>query len=406
VRLLVKELSEAKRHNDVIALLEQAILAGQSQPWMYEVLALTMEVAGRPRAQVERVLLSSRDVTPADVHSLLYLAAYLARFERFPQALQCCRQAADLEPNRPEPYGEGLRFAERAKDTLGMAWASIGVLTYCWGPDREQHRQRAEGAVAEVRTAWQKAGDVARLLEFDRALAEARRCDLQIRLEFSGAGDLDLLVEEPTGETCSHDTPYTRGGGVFAHDGHGPQPADCYDEYVCPIAFSGEYKAIVRYGWGQIVGKRARLIVTRAAGTSDEVREVVPISVEAEDQVVRISLKNGRRQRAAEVIPADHRQSGRPVVRPTVLQQLAPGQVAGGQTAPFNIGAQPVGGGVGYQPVIQFFSTGITMTAMATVSGDRRYVRITALPLFSEITDVFTFSFVSGGTGGAGGGQP
>ena len=64
---------------------EQAILAGQSQPWMYEVLALTMEVAGRPRAQIERVLLSSRDVTPADVNSLLYLAAYLARFERFPE---------------------------------------------------------------------------------------------------------------------------------------------------------------------------------------------------------------------------------------------------------------------------------------------------------------------------------
>ncbi|MCL6508205.1 MAG: hypothetical protein K6T59_14405, partial [Bryobacteraceae bacterium] len=111
---------------------------------MYEVLALTMELAGRPRAQIERVLLSSRDVTPADVESLLFLAAYLARFERYGPALQCCRQAAELEPNRPEPYVEGLRFAERAKDRSGQAWAALGVLTYYWGPDRAARQQAAE----------------------------------------------------------------------------------------------------------------------------------------------------------------------------------------------------------------------------------------------------------------------
>jgi hypothetical protein len=52
------------------------------------------------------------------------------------------------------------------------------------------------------------------------------------------------------------------------------------------------------------------------------------------------------------------------------------------------------GGAVGYQPVISVISEGIAMNAMATVSGDRRYVRINAAPVFSSITDVFTFSFV------------
>jgi tetratricopeptide (TPR) repeat protein len=404
VRQLTTELSQARRHNDVIALLEQAILAGQSQPWMYEVLALTMELAGRPRAQIERVLLSSRDVTPADVDSLLFLAAYLARFERYGPALQCCRQAAELEPNRPEPYVEGLRFAERAKDRSGQAWAALGVLTYYWGPDRAARQQAAEAAAADARAAWEKAGDFARVMEFDRALREARRRDLQIRLEFSGAGDLDLLVEEPSGETCSRDRPYTRGGGVLAHDGYGPQPENAYDEYVCPMAWNGEYVVRIRYVWGQIVGKRARLIIIRAAGTDQEQREVLSIAVASEDQIVRISLKNGRRQTAAAFLPLRREDQPQTPVQQTVFEQLAPAQFAAGQVAPFTGGVQPIGGGVGYQPVVQFIPSGVSLTATATVSADRRYVRISTQPFFSEITNVFTFSFISGGAGGVGGG--
>ena len=49
---------------------------------------------------------------------------------------------------------------------------------------------------------------------------------------------------------------------------------------------------------------------------------------------------------------------------------------------------------MGYQPIISMISEGIAMNVLATVSGDRRYVRINAAPRFSSITDVFTFSFV------------
>jgi len=190
-------------------------------------------------------------------------------------------------------------------------------------------------------------------------------------------------------------------GGVFAHDGYGPDPENCFDEYVCPIAWPGEYRARVRFSWGQIVGKRARLIVTRGAGTSEEHREIVPLSIGSEDQIVRISLKGGRRQKVAMVIPADHRQTERPKVRQTVLEQLAPAQVSA-QTTPFATGARAAGN-VAYQPIVQLFNEGVTMSALATVSGDRRYVRINVVPVFTNITDVFTFSFIGGG-GGTGGG--
>jgi hypothetical protein len=40
---------------------------------------------------------------------------------------------------------------------------------------------------------------------------------------------------------------------------------------------------------------------------------------------------------------------------------------------------------------------GVSLNAAAVVSGDRRYVRIAATPVFSAITDVLTFSFVNSG---------
>ncbi len=67
--------------------------------------------------------------------------------------------------------------------------------------------------------------------------------------------------------------------------------------------------------------------------------------------------------------------------------------------------------GVGYQPVITTLPEGTNMSATAVISADRRYVRISVVPLFSAIGQVETFNFAtgasstsSGGTGTPGGG--
>jgi hypothetical protein len=65
---------------------------------------------------------------------------------------------------------------------------------------------------------------------------------------------------------------------------------------------------------------------------------------------------------------------------------------------------------VGYMPIIITLPEGTNMAATAVVSADRRYVRITCVPLFSAVSEVHTFSMDSGqtqntpgvGTGGAG----
>jgi general secretion pathway protein D len=83
---------------------------------------------------------------------------------------------------------------------------------------------------------------------------------------------------------------------------------------------------------------------------------------------------------------------------------------------PFVISVIPVVGdfAAAYQPVITVLSEGTSLTVQATISNDRRFVRLTVLPFFSSIGDVkeFTFSGTkttnnsgsnSSSTGGTGG---
>jgi general secretion pathway protein D len=64
-------------------------------------------------------------------------------------------------------------------------------------------------------------------------------------------------------------------------------------------------------------------------------------------------------------------------------------------TTPFVISVIPVVGdfAAAYQPVITVLSEGTSLTVQATISNDRRFVRLTVLPFFSQIGDVREFTF-------------
>lgn len=81
------------------------------------------------------------------------------------------------------------------------------------------------------------------------------------------------------------------------------------------------------------------------------------------------------------------------------------GTVTDSKARPFVTSLIPTVGfaSTGFQPVITTVNEGISLSVTAVVSSDRRFVRLSVNPLFSSITDVFTFSFVGGG--GAGGQQ-
>jgi hypothetical protein len=64
-------------------------------------------------------------------------------------------------------------------------------------------------------------------------------------------------------------------------------------------------------------------------------------------------------------------------------------------------------GAVGYAPEITVIPEGTMLTAAATISADRRYVRVNPYPTFQGIGEVNIFNFVTGesgqGRGGTGG---
>ena len=238
--------------------------------------------------------------------------------------------------------------------------------------------------------------------------AEAKQVDLTVRLDWSGDGALDLVVREPNGTVCSFDEPRTPGGGVVAHDGHGPDQNNCYDEYVCAAGFPGVYRIEVRHGWGDIVGKRAKLTVTRHRGTSHESTREIAVPVTAEGETVRVTLTTGRRVdllTVPEETPANHETTTRTPL-PMLVGRLDAGQAAAArrfrdtlfrQAGGFVGGQNPVGGigAVGIQPTVTVIPDGLTLTANAVVSEDRRYVRLSLAPTFTEVIDVFRFTFVT-----------
>lgn len=385
---LVADLITNKKFEDVISCLEQAILHGQIQPWMHQVLALAMQAAGRPKSQIERVLMSSQDLISNDPNSMMSLASHLVRFDRHEQAIELYRQAATIDPSRPEPYVLALELAARTKNYPAVVWSAPEVLTYSWNKEREKLNKLAEQTSAEAESAFIKSGDLVKAYEIRTAMQRARRLDLVIRLEWNGQGDIDLKVKEPGGSVCSVIKPMTAAGGVFIHDGFGPNQQQCYEEYLCPLGLPGEYQAVVSHITGNIVGKRARLVIVRDKGTPREETTTETVFLGSTDQTVRLSLTNGRRRVAnAQPQVIDKQASSNAAsLPPAYLAQLGNAGAVG--QAGFVTGA------VGFTPVVTTISEGVRMGAMATVSGDRRYVRISVEPIFSTITDVFTFTAV------------
>lgn len=393
---LVLNLQAAGEHEQVIGCIQAALIAGQGQPWMYELLAIAMERAGRPQEEIERVVLSLGDFGAVDYPTLMYSGAYLANFQRPLAALKMYRQASRLLPERPEPYILGLALARKAELPVEIGWAAAGILEYDWTRGYPERHREARIAHLEARRLLEKAGQADQVKALDEHVAAAQLRDLQIRLEWDGSADLDLSVTEPTGTLCSFSNPETQNGGLHTHDGYGPGKTNCFEEYVCPRGFPGEYRLHIKQMGGVLVGQRAELTIRFGVGTAAERVQREVVNLENGEAVRRIDLPQGRRQQPRTVLgtamtepePQAVRRMGQRRDQQAIRQALAELQ-----QDRFREGSagRPVAAGV-VAPVVQVIPDGRQVTAGVTVSADRRYVRLAISPQFTTITDVFTFS--------------
>jgi hypothetical protein len=379
---------------------------------------MSMKAAGRPQAQVERALLSAVDFAALDLNGMMFLAAYLTRLGHEARALELYRQASALQVERPEPYAMGLKLAVNQKDVDAVEWAAAGILQRGWTKDHDRLELAAERAASSAEQWLKERGDTRRLEQFQRTLADARIRDLRIRMSWSGTADLDLIVEEPRGTVCDYDHPQSRGGGVHLRDGSGPKPENCWEEYLCPSGFAGEYRITIRHIGGNVVAKRATVKVTHHASTREERVETLSVPLTGRETTLRIQLDKGRRKQLLTETTPDRRMGGALAPAPNraarVTQQI---NLAKDDTrverAKFEaeqnarIGGrgrrgQGAASAAGYTPIVQFIPEGIIMQGQAIVSADRRYVRLSMAPTFNTITDLFTFTFANFGAAAAG----
>ena len=397
---VVLKLQKAKQTEGLVACLEAALRNGFGQPWMYTVLALEMEQLGRPEAEVRRVLLSMID-SQSDPANLMLTAAFLTRYGAKDKALELYRQASLSDPTRTEPFVMGLRLAGETDNVDGAIWAVTGILQRAWDKGYDKLHQDALATTDALEKRLRDAGQEEEAERLARAVRLARSRDLFVELSWNGKADLDLIVQEPGGTVCWFDQPQTIGGGILATDGHGASPTDSLDRYVCPRGLPGEYRIFIRYNSGNVVGKRAVLRIVRYQGTPREVEDRQTIELTPEDQVVRVSLNQGRLREQGWI----------PLMRREERPRAVAGETRGGRreerAARSGLDARNrrfAAGQAGYQPVITILPEGISNTVFGIVSADRRYVRLSMAPIFSAINDVFTFSYLNSGGGGNAGG--
>ncbi len=399
VAQFVRRLHQQKLYEHTIACIEVALIEQPPQAWMYEVLAFSMELAKRPKADVERVLLSRSDFTAANVPEMMLSAAYLKRLGFNERALAMYQQASRFAPARPEPYLRGLQIARELNDAKGVEWGAAGVLTNVWQSGYEAQHREAENIAAVVEESLRKSGRSSEADTLKSSVADAHHRDLILKLTWTGDADLDLSVEEPNGGICSFENPFTTAGGAYTHDGYGPKAANCFEEYIAASALSGDYVVRVSVLDGDVVGRRATLTIRRYVGTPDESTKTISIPIDGKDKVVRLSLNDGRRQALLERNAIDTQVGAQVVLVNAQIAAGGGGGIGGGSSRPFVTGVTPVvgsRGAIGFQPVITNIREGIGFSAMAVVTGDRRYVRLSVAPFFSQVIGVDSFTIPSG----------
>ena len=429
VRRTVRDLVRSKQYDQAVDTIYAALQQGQAQSWMYESLGITMELAGRPKEEIERAIMSACDFCESP-EELMLIAQYLAHSDCDARALGIYRQVVKIAPQQYEAYALGLRAAQRAEDLAGIRWATVGVLQHDWPAAQQKVVNLAFRVAKATLEELKEAGEDEVYQQYRTELDKAMIRDVIVRVSWSGDADIDLLVEEPSGTTCSLHEPRTSGGGVSLGDSYTnyekKDSNGLSEQYRCAKAFPGTYRVRLRKVWGEPVAGKVAVEVYKNYGTKNEKSEKQFIEVnDGTDAMVVFDLEQSRREQPLEIqqlATAVGRQES--ISRAVLAQQF--GDFSDPTIAPVASPGRDVdlarrlalagqGGAVGFRPIIQVLNDGTQMIATAVISADRRYVRVTAAPNFTGIGNVSTFTFAGaaddlgglvggGGGGGLGGG--
>ena len=363
--------------------------------WTHEALAIALEAGQAAPEEVERAALSGIDLEPNDPNAYLLAARTESDLKHYDQALAFCRRASSLEPNLVTPYADALTYAGQsdAIATDAVEWATANILNRDWAGDTIDRHAQAKKQISSIAEKLTEKGRDREAEQLQAIVAEPKTRDVVVELVWQGQADLDLSVSEPSGSVCSPTQRNTTGGGTLKCDIL-EQENDHSERYSAAQGYSGTYEINVRSVTGRPVGNRARLIMTKYQGTTDEVVESRTIDL-SNPKPITFQLDGGHRAELASV----------PTLT-TVAQQAttqapetyAPQGLAGGVGAGSDrLLSGPVAGGTtSLPPVIpsvesrlKGITPGTDMRLEQKVSSDRQSVVMNAKPVFTgEAKDI------------------
>ena len=396
--------------DESIAIMLAAIRNEQSQFWMYEGLGLAMQANHAPIEDVERALMSAVDYSN-DEESLLAAGIYMSEVGLHERALKVLRDVSEVNPYRPEPYVRGLALAKRLGDLESLQWASAGVLGQAWTNQQRNVEFDAQRTAEAVMLQLKQAGLLNQAKSFGEKLNAATHRDCRVVVSWTGNADIDLFVQEPTGTVCSLQNERTTSGGVLLGDKFsiaGQQPVNGYSEsYVCPKAFKGEYRLLIRRVWGNVTAGKVTVDIFTDNDEKPHIHE--QLELDQTGAVVIFDVLHGRRIEPIGAHQLENMLEHQEMVGQALLAQQLHSLSNSDAARDFAISRKmaarngrfflPGRGAVGYRPEITTLPEGAFFSAMAPiVSPDRRYVRVTVppMPIKMGVGDVRTFNFASG----------
>lgn len=416
VRRTMLHYKHAAQYNDIIVALQSAMLAGKAQPWMYEALALAQLCAGRPQSEYERTLMSAVEFSD-DAQTMILIALYMQRIGLHDRALQVLHEIAKNNPEMAEPYEKALPIASITNNREAKKWASLGILSLAWSEDKQYLYDKANDVANSVVADLMAENKKQEAKEFQEAINNAKQRDCIIRVSWTGQADIDIAVEEPGGTVCSMKNIQTPAGGFFMGDAHagqlGKNNKAMSETYVCPKGFNGDYRLAIKKLWGDVIGGKVKVELFTHVNADDlnSLKGKKPmvgyIQLKDDAAGMMFTLHDGRRTAASQQVIANavNNQVNRAILAQQLAQAFDPnamakldGFVNADQAAEEGRYYSPYfrQGAVGYQPQIITLPTGTNLMAQAVVSADRRYVRITSVPMFSYIANVRIFNYVTG----------
>jgi hypothetical protein len=425
-RRLLDEMKAPKPVEDqVVAFVESALLNDAGQPWMYEVLAITLYRKGAPIKEVERAVLSAADFceNPIDLMNVGFFMRTLGMKQK---AFPLYKQALEVMVPKQEFYSATFRLAQELydefQDETSLRWIALAILVQEW--ESNSGRKLAENALHSLQNLeakMKKNGRNEESVQLAAEIQEARLRDCVVTVEWTGNAGLDLMVREPTDSYCWFASPRTLSGGILktipvTESGEAitgtltEQSGVKKISYICPKGFNGRYAVVLRKDWGDLANNMIKIAVETNIVPGEKGREGAALQMKQEGIIVCFDLETGRRTESLDESVLDVASlrmniAQKQLARNNALKRLADdgllGQVISGSdgssvssTLDRLFGSRVVG----YQPVVTQLPQGAMFSSNAVVSADRRYVRLSPSPQFSDIRSVFKYNTVGGDT--------